>query len=160
MGHNIGAPVALLNASYEPIGHVDFPHAVRMMFRQVAVVVEGDTTRPSIGNHPWPKVLRLVKYVYEKWLDKPARWHRGGVYIRDGYKCAYCGGKAHTIDHILPRSRGGDWSWLNCVAACGKCNERKGAKTPSEARMPLRFATPFEPTVRQIRDAARGARTT
>lgn len=152
MTHNPGV-VVLLNASYEPLGHVDFPHAVRMMIRQVAVVVEGDETK-RIGTHPWPKVLRLVRYVYEKWLDKPAKWHRGGVFIRDRHKCAYCGSKATTIDHINPRSRGGLWSWANCVAACEKCNFRKANRTPEEAHMRLR-TTPYAPTVRQLRDTAR-----
>lgn len=155
MTRNAGA-VVLLNASYESLGHVDFKHAVRMLFRQVAVVVEGDETR-RIGPHPWPKVMRLVRYVYEKWLDRDAGWHRGGVFIRDRHKCAYCGRKATTIDHLLPRSRGGLWSWENCVAACSKCNHDKGSRTPEEARMPLRYATPYVPTIRQIRDMARAA---
>lgn len=155
MTSNTGA-VMLLNASYEPLGNVDFPKAVRMLFRQVAVVVEGDESR-KIGPHPWPKVLRLVKYVYEKWLDRPARWHRGGVHIRDGHRCAYCGAKATTIDHLLPRSRGGEWSWLNCVAACSKCNEGKGSRTPDEAGMRVRYATPYVPTIRELRDRARAA---
>ncbi len=141
--------VRLLNASYEPLGTVSFKHAVRMLFRQVAIVEEGDDTR-MLGPHAWPRVIRLIRYIYEKWLDRPAKWHRGGVFIRDGHRCAYCGRKAATIDHLLPRSRGGEWSWANCVAACSGCNERKGDRTPAEARMPLRFATPYQPTVREI----------
>lgn len=142
--------VALLNASYEPLGTVPFKHAVRMLFREVAIVEEGDTGR-RIGPHPWPRVIRLVRYIAQKWLYKPAKWHRGGVFLRDGHRCAYCGAaKASTIDHILPRSRGGEWAWLNCVAACQKCNERKGNRTPAEAGMPLRFATPYVPTVAEL----------
>ena len=57
---------------------------------------------------------------------------------RDGRRCAYCDGPASTIDHVLPRSRGGGNTWLNTVAACGRCNQRKGDRTPAEARMPLR----------------------
>lgn len=154
MTRNSGA-VVLLNASYEPLGHIDFPKAVRMMMRQVAVVVEGDESR-RVGPHPWPKVLRLVRYVYEKWLDKPARWHRGGVFIRDGHKCAYCGAKATTIDHIVAQSRGGEWSWMNCVAACFSCNGKKGNRDLSELGWKLRYATPYVPTVRELRDKARG----
>lgn len=143
------ATVALLNASYEPLGKVSFKHAVKMLFREVAVVVEGDEDR-MIGPHPWPQVLRLVKYVYQRWLDKPAKWHRGGVFIRDEHRCAYCGTKATTIDHLLPRSRGGEWSWTNCVAACFDCNCRKGDRTPAEAGMTLRYAHPYAPRVREI----------
>lgn len=141
--------VTLLNASYEPLGHVDFPKAVRMLFRQVAVVEEGDETR-RIGPHPWPRVLRLVRYVFQAWLYRDAAWHRGGVFLRDKHRCAYCGAKATTVDHLVPRSRGGQWSWLNCVAACSPCNARKGSRTPEEARMPLRFATPRVPLVGEI----------
>ncbi len=140
--------VTLLNASYEPLGKVSFQHAVRMLFRKVAVVVDGDDTR-MIGPHPWPRVLRLVRYVYQRWLDQPASWHRGGVFIRDGHKCAYCGAKATTLDHILPRSRGGAWSWLNVVAACEGCNHRKGNRTPEEAGMRLRVV-PRVPTRREL----------
>lgn len=148
--------VMLLNASFEPMARVDFPHAVRMLFRQVAVVVEGDEQR-RIGPHPWPKVIRLVRYVYQRWLDRPAAWHKGGVFIRDRHRCAYCGAKATTIDHIVPRSRGGRWSWTNCVAACGGpngCNGRKGNRTPEEAGMPLKYAQPYVPTVRELRARA------
>lgn len=148
--------VSLLNASYEPLGTVTFEKAIKMLFRKVAVVIEGDDQR-MVGPHPWPKVLRLVKYVYQKWLDKPARWHRGGVFIRDGHRCAYCGKKAKTIDHILPRSRGGTWSWENCVAACFDCNGAKRNRTPEEAGMPLRYAQPYVPTVREIVNARTAA---
>lgn len=141
--------VTLLNASYEPLGRVPFKQAVRMLFREVAIVEEGDEAR-RIGPHPWPAVIRLVRYVAQKWLYRPAKCHRGGVFLRDNHKCAYCGGKATTIDHVLPRSRGGEWAWDNCVAACQKCNERKADRTPAEARMPLRYATPYQPTVAEI----------
>ncbi len=141
--------VMLLNASYEPMGRVTFEQALRMLFREVAIVEEGDNRR-MIGPHPWPRVIRLVRYVVQRWLDRPARWHRGGVFIRDRHRCAYCGAKADTLDHVLPRSRGGAWEWTNIVAACEACNHRKGDRTPDEAGMPLRFARPFVPTVRQI----------
>ena len=140
--------VTLLNASYEPLGSVSFKQAVRMLFREVATVEEALDER-MIGPHRWPKVIRLIRYVVQKWLYRPAKWHRGGVFLRDGHKCAYCGAKATSIDHVLPRSRGGDWSWLNCVAACQPCNARKGNRTPAEARMRLRFE-PFVPLVADI----------
>ena len=148
--------VTVLNASYEPLGRVDFKQAMRMLYRKVAVVEEAVEDR-LVGIHPWPRVIRLVRYVVQRWLDRPARWHRGGVFIRDRHRCAYCGKKATTIDHIVPRSRGGEWSWLNCIAACSKCNERKGNRTPHEAGMPLRFANPFVPTVRQLVGQSAGA---
>jgi len=105
----------------------------------VAVVHESEPDI-RIGVFPMPKVLRLVSYVITRWRypSGPA-WSRGGVLRRDRHRCAYCGGDAYTIDHILPSSRGGQNSWLNTVAACAACNQRKGDRTPAEAGMRLRF---------------------
>ena len=140
--------VALLNASYEPLGTVTFQHAVRMLFRQVAMVEEAHEGR-MIGPHPWPKVIRLVRYVAAKWMYRPAGYTRRGVLVRDRHTCAYCGGRAATVDPVLPQSRGGGWTWLNTVAACERCNHRKGDRLPREAGMPLRFE-PFVPTRAQL----------
>lgn len=140
--------VALLNASYERLGSVPFKHAIRMLFREVATVEEGRVDR-MIGPHPWPTVIRLVRYVATTWLYREAAWSRSGLLRRDRHTCAYCGRRAATVDHILPASRGGRWEWMNTVAACGPCNHRKGDRTPTEARMPLRFR-PFVPTRAQL----------
>lgn len=149
--------VVVLNASYEPHDRVDFAKAMRMLFRKVAEVVEGDETR-LIGPYPWPRVLRLIRYVAPKWLGRPAKWHRGGVFIRDRHRCAYCGGVAKTIDHVFPAARGGLWSWTNCVAACNPCNESKGCRTPDEAGMPLLYATPYVPSVGEILGKSKAGR--
>ncbi|MDR7085870.1 5-methylcytosine-specific restriction endonuclease McrA [Aeromicrobium panaciterrae] len=140
--------VALLNASYERLGSVPFKHAVRMLFREVAIVEEGRADR-MIGPHPWPSVIRLVRYVAAKWLYRDAAWSRQNLLQRDRHKCAYCGGRAETVDHVLPASRGGLWEWINTVAACERCNNRKGDRTPTEAGMPLRFS-PYVPTRAQL----------
>lgn len=146
--------VVLLNASYEPMDKVSFQKAVKMLFRQVAVVEESHGDR-MIGPHPWPKVIRLLRYVTQKWMYRPAGWSREGVFVRDRHRCGYCGAHATTIDHIQPASRGGDWSWANNVAACGRCNGRKGNKTPQEAGMRL-LVEPYVPTRAQL-VALRGA---
>jgi 5-methylcytosine-specific restriction endonuclease McrA len=115
-----------------------------MLVRRVAEVHEAQPDR-LIGVYPVPTVVRLVRYVVTKWryTAGPA-WSRTGVLARDGYRCAYCGGHATTVDHILPRSRGGRNTWLNTVAACDGCNQRKGDRTPAEAGMRSRIepATP------------------
>jgi 5-methylcytosine-specific restriction endonuclease McrA len=69
------------------------------------------------------------------------------VLSRDGHTCAYCVGRADTVDHLLPRSRGGGDTWFNLVAACQFCNGLKGNRTPQEARMAL-VREPFEPKER------------
>jgi 5-methylcytosine-specific restriction endonuclease McrA len=140
--------VMLLNASYEPLGTVTFQHAVRMLFREVATVEEAHDDR-MIGPHPWPRVIRLVRYVAAKWMYRPAAYSRSNVLKRDRYCCAYCGSYATTIDHVLPQSRGGGWTWLNTVAACSPCNGRKANRTPAEAGMRLRL-DPFVPTRAQL----------
>ncbi|HEX4190814.1 MAG TPA: HNH endonuclease [Marmoricola sp.] len=143
------AAVTLLNASYEPLAKVSFQHAVKMLFREVAIVEEADTgpdgAERRIGPHPWPRVIRLVRYVATKWLYRPAPWSRHGVLVRDRHRCAYCGRRASTIDHILPESRGGRWAWTNNVAACEPCNGGKGNRTPEEAGLVLRVI-PYVPT--------------
>jgi len=137
--------VLVLNADFGPLHRVSLRHAVRMLLREVAVVHEADPDR-LIGVYPVPRVVRLVSYVVTRWrFNRGPRWSRAGVLVRAGRRCAYCGGAATTIDHVLPRSRGGADSWLNTVAACGRCNQRKGDRTPAEARMPLRH-TPTAPT--------------
>ena len=140
--------IVLLNASYEPHGHVDFKHAMRMVWRGVAVIEESIEGKMA-GPHPWPKVLRLVRYIANTWMYRPAAYTRHSLLLRDRKTCAYCGGKATTVDHIMPRSRGGAWSWMNTVAACAGCNHRKADRTPEEAGMRLRFA-PWVPTRAEI----------
>ncbi|WP_306212057.1 HNH endonuclease [Actinoplanes sp. RD1] len=131
--------VLVLNADSGPLHRVSVRHAIRMLFREVAVVEEARADE-RIGVFPVPTIIRLVSYVVTRWRHShgPA-WSRGGVLNRDGRRCAFCGKAASTIDHVLPRSRGGANSWTNTVAACGRCNQRKGDRTPEEARMPLRF---------------------
>jgi 5-methylcytosine-specific restriction endonuclease McrA len=145
----LSAPqVALLNASYEPLGQVSFKHAVRMLFREVALVEEQHGDK-MIGPHPWPRVIRLVRYVAAHWLHRPAGYSRAGVLSRDRHTCAYCGRYATTVDHVLPQSRGGASSWLNAVAACASCNHRKANRTPAEAGLRL-HVTPYAPTRAQL----------
>lgn len=134
--------VLVLNASYEPLHRVSVPHAIRMLVRQVAVVEEsGEAT---IGPFVVPRVLRLVRYVVMRWIHQGSpRCTKRAVKARDG-RCAYCRGPADTVDHIVPRSRGGPMTWENCVAACLRCNHRKADRTPREAGMKL-LVVPFVP---------------
>lgn len=142
------AGVLVLNASLEPLHVVDLRHAIRMLVREVAVVHEADTDR-TFGSYPVPRVLRLVRYVVMRWRYRSAGWSRAGVFARDAYRCCYCGRAATTIDHVLPRSRGGRNTWRNSVACCSGCNQRKADRTPREAGMRLR-TVPYAPTWAQL----------
>ena len=88
---------------------------------------------------------RVSRY---RWMPANPSLTRAGLFARDGYRCLYCGLKpaasALTVDHIIPRSRGGRHSWSNTCAACEQCNGRKGAKTPEEAGMQL-LGVPYQP---------------
>jgi 5-methylcytosine-specific restriction endonuclease McrA len=132
--------VLVVNADLGPLHRVSLRHAIRMLLRRVAEIHEAEPDR-IIGVYPMPKIVRLVQYVVTKWRysNGPA-WSRAGVLVRDGRLCGYCGGHATTVDHIVPRSRGAKNTWGNTVAACGSCNQSKGDRTPTEARMPLRCA--------------------
>ena len=137
--------VLVVNADLGPLHRVSLKHAIRMLLRRVAEIHEAEPDR-LIGIYPMPRVVRLVQYVVTKWrYSSGPAWSRAGVHARDGRRCGYCGAEATTIDHILPRSRGGRNTWKNTVAACGPCNQRKGDRTPTEARMPLR-TTPRAPS--------------
>lgn len=133
-------PIVLLNASYEPLStNVTLKRAARLLVKGKAVVLEGAKGR-FLRDWPWPKVLILVKYVriaHDVLYQQPTV-SRKGVLRRDGHRCAYCGEYAGTIDHVLPKSRGGAMTWVNLVAACVRCNSNKKNRTPDEAGMPLR----------------------
>ncbi|TDB73176.1 HNH endonuclease [Micromonospora sp. KC723] len=137
--------VLVLNADLGPLHRVPIQHAIRMLVRQVAEIHEAEPDR-HLGIFPMPRVLRLVRYVVTKWryTHGPA-WSKGGVLRRDGHRCGYCSAPATTVDHIVPRSRGGRNTWQNTISACYACNQRKANLTPAEAGMELRFQ-PVVPT--------------
>jgi 5-methylcytosine-specific restriction endonuclease McrA len=136
--------VLLLNQTYEPLGTVSVARAVIMVFKNCVTVEELDGTRVLRSAHtefPVPSVIRRREYINVRKRREASGARRLRIYMRDKFRCQYCGEKKGagelTLDHILPRSRGGDNSPVNIVAACVPCNNRKGNRTPDEARMPL-----------------------
>jgi 5-methylcytosine-specific restriction endonuclease McrA len=131
--------VTVYNADGVTVLHtVTIQHAVRMIVRGVAEVLE--ESDQLIGNFIRPISVRLLKYIPLKWrYQRQPKWSKSGVLKRDRYICTFCGGKAATIDHVLPRSQGGKNSWKNTIAACSPCNNKKADRTPEQAHMPLRF---------------------
>lgn len=128
--------VLILNASYEPLGGVSVRHAIGMLVREVAVVEEA-VEGQMFGPYPRPRVVRLLRYVAAKWLHRPAGWSKRAVLTRDRHRCAYCAGRATTVDHVVPMSRGGGSTWLNTVASCSPCNNRKGDRLLPETSLRL-----------------------
>ncbi|UED83456.1 HNH endonuclease [Streptomyces profundus] len=137
----------VLNASYEPLSTVSTRRAVVLVLQHKAVVehvLPGLRLRAAAVDLPVPQVIRLRRFVKVPFRQQ-APWSRRGVLVRDRHRCAYCGRRATTIDHVVPRSRGGGDTWLNTVAACADDNRRKANRTPVEAGMRL-LAEPFQPT--------------
>lgn len=146
--------VLVLNQDYRAIGVCNVQRAITLVLLSKAdLISENDTrkVRTSRQVFPWPSVIRLKRYVHIPY--RHVILSRRNILRRDGSKCQYCG-SAHavTIDHILPRSRGGKDTWENLVAACISCNNRKGNRTPEEANMVL-HQKPYRPShVMFIRD--------
>ncbi len=131
--------VIVLNTDNTALHTVTVQHAIRMLVREVAIVEEAHEGR-RIGPFPVPRVLRLVRYVKTAFLyARSPAWSKRGVLRRDQHRCGYCQGRAETVDHLLPQSRGGRNSWLNTIAACTRCNNVKANRTPAEAGMLLAF---------------------
>lgn len=132
----------LLNATYEPLQVVTWQRAMILWFQQKVDILESHEVliRSVRRNYSAPAVLRLRYYIKPKSYRR-VRLCRENIFIRDHYQCQYCGDtfphKELTLDHVLPVSRGGPKSWRNLVAACHKCNHKKGNRTPQEATMPL-----------------------
>ena len=136
--------VLLLNQTYEPLGTVGVARAMIMLFNNTVTVEEWDgdrVLRTPREEYPVPSVVRRKTYINVRRRREASGMKRLRIYIRDKYRCQYCGERklpaTLTLDHIFPRSRGGDNSPVNIVTACLDCNNRKGNRTPEEARMPL-----------------------
>jgi 5-methylcytosine-specific restriction endonuclease McrA len=133
--------VLVLNASYEPLNVTSVRRAHVLVFKGKAEVLE-KLDRPlttSTTSFSWPHVIRLVQYVRVP-HGVQRKISRRAVFARDGWSCVYCGlsGGRLTLDHVVPRSRGGAHTWENCVAACRTCNSRKADRLLEELGWALR----------------------
>lgn len=135
--------VLVLNATYEPLSIISVQRAVVLLLKEKAELVEAAAERlhASRVSLPVPLVIRLVYYVR---IPHPVVLAptRRSVALRDNFTCQYCGATPGrgllTLDHVVPRSKGGATTWENVVAACRTCNMKKGDRTPEEAHMALR----------------------
>ena len=132
--------VLVLNASYEPLNVCSVRRAHVLVHKGKAEVVESldRPLRSAAGAFVWPHVIRLLAYVrVPRAITR--RISRRVLFARDGWRCVYCGtsGGRLTLDHVVPRSRGGDSVWENVVTACAPCNLRKGDRLLEETHMNL-----------------------
>ncbi len=132
--------VLVLNQSYEPISICSARKAVILVLLNKAELITQRDNRffRSVSTKlPQPSIIKLSKYIRVPFQNIEAT--RRNVLRRDDHRCQYCGKKSFelTIDHIIPKSRGGADSWENLITACTRCNNKKGNRTPEEAGMPL-----------------------
>ena len=140
--------VLVLNASYEPLNVCTVRRAHVLLYKGKAEVVEqlDQPLRSATTSFVWPHVIRLVHYVrVPRAIQR--KISRRALFARDGWRCVYCGTTSGrlTLDHVVPRSKGGESIWENVVTACLSCNVGKGCHTPQQAGMPL-LAVPYRPS--------------
>jgi CRISPR/Cas system Type II protein with McrA/HNH and RuvC-like nuclease domain len=139
--------VLVLNFDYTPLNVTTFRRGFTLVDKGKAEVVKSDENPIVIGVKKYvrPLIIRLLKYI--KFQTRKLRVNRNRIFKRDGNQCVYCGSKRDlTIDHVMPKSRGGTNEWTNLVTCCSKCNIKKGNKTPEESKMIMRVK-PHAPNV-------------
>ena len=134
----MGGRVLVLNATYEPINVCTVRRAVVLLLKAKAELLE--RSRHELHSESTtlarPVVIRLVTYVKVPRDAHRRKITRRAVFARDSWTCQYCGSRSNlTVDHVIPRSKGGASSWENIVASCAPCNRRKGDRTPRQAGM-------------------------
>lgn len=133
-------PVLVLNQSYEPLHVCRVRRAIVLIYENKAEMLENGHGHLHTANLdiPVPSVIRLALMVRRP-PRKERKLTRFEIFKRDRYKCQYCGreSKQLTLDHVMPRFRGGEHTWENVVSACVNCNRIKAGRTPREARMKL-----------------------
>ena len=143
-----GFRTLLLDSTFRPLKTLPWQRAIVLDLQDRIDVVEyyDEVVHTPSRDIPLPAVVRLRQYL--RLETRGVSFTRRNVLLRDGYRCQYCGSepapRCLTLDHVVPRSRGGPMTWENVVAACQECNHRKGSRTPREARMPLR-SVPVRP---------------
>lgn len=138
--------VLVLNNDFTPITITDFSRGFKLVYKGKAEIIEHIESNPIITEqkvYKRPSVIRLLKYIVLPFVKiKPTREN---IFRRDGMRCIYCNKeKTLTLDHVIPKSRGGKNTWENLVTCCMKCNVTKDSKTPEEAGMRMRH-NPFKP---------------
>jgi 5-methylcytosine-specific restriction endonuclease McrA len=143
--------VLVLNATFEPINVCTVRRATVLVLKSKAEILEesGLELHWAAGSLPRPAVVRLTNYVRIPRDTQKRRITRRAVFARDGWECQYCGSRGTlTVDHVIPRSKGGGSTWENIVASCAPCNRRKGDRLPHQVNMhPRRKPRTPPPTI-------------
>jgi len=136
----------VLNATYEPLSIVSARRALVLIIRDKADMVEEspDTWHAEVRSFEVPSVVRLRSYVKVPYTRR-VPLTRNAVFARDKHRCQYCRGPAESLDHVIPRAKGGGHTWENVVACCRRCNIRKGSRLPADIGFKL-AKSPTAPT--------------
>ena len=130
----------VLNYSYEPLQFCSAKRAIIMIFNERAEFIESDgyVVRTPTTTFKLPAVIRVLNIV-KRSKRRGISFSKKNILRRDNFTCQYCGAinNSLTVDHVLPKSRGGKSNWINVVVACKPCNLKKGDQTPSERGMRL-----------------------
>lgn len=156
---NAGFPALVLNADFRPLSYFplslwSWQDAIKAIFLdRVQVIAEYDNcVRSPSFEMKLPSVICLNEYVSQ---DRTLAFTRFNVFLRDGFRCVYCGDtKDLTFDHVIPRAHGGRTVWENIVTACSKCNAKKGGRNPKQANMDLGFK-PHRPNIYELQEMGR-----
>lgn len=139
--------VLVLNYDYTPLNVTTTKRGFVLVDKGKAEIVKSDDNPIISGYKTYvrPVIIRLLKYI--KYHTRTLRANRNRIYKRDNHQCVYCGSNKNlTLDHVIPKSRGGRNEWTNLVTSCFKCNLKKADRTPEEAKMTMR-QKPYTPTL-------------
>lgn len=139
--------VLVLNFDYTPLNVTSVRRGFVLVDKGKAEIVKADENPIQTGYRTFvrPVIIRLLNYI--RHFSRGLRPNRNRIYKRDNYECVYCGShKNLTLDHVIPKSKGGTNDWTNLVTSCIKCNLKKADKTPEEARMNMKHK-PHIPTL-------------
>lgn len=145
--------ILVLNADYTPINITDIKRAFNLIYKGKAEIIKHNIISPIITElkkYKRPTIIRLLKYVSIPF--RKVTLNRGNIFRRDRYKCLYCGETNKnklTIDHVIPKSKGGKNTWQNLVTCCQSCNIKKDDKLPHETPLKLK-QLPYKPSYIQF----------
>ena len=145
--------ILVLNADYTPINITDLKRAFNLIYKGKAEIIKHNIISPivtELRNYKRPTIIRLLRYISIPF--RKVKLNRNNIFRRDKFKCVYCeesNKNKLTIDHIHPKSKGGENSWQNLVTCCQSCNIKKDNKTLTESGMKLNYK-PYKPTYIQF----------
>jgi hypothetical protein len=139
--------VLVLNADYTPINVTTVFKGFKLVDKGKAEILKAGDNPIVAGDRSFTRPLIIRLYNYVKFRFHKLKINRNRLFRRDNYACVYCGNKRNlTVDHVIPKSRGGQNTWLNLVTCCSHCNRVKDNRTPEEAGMRF-LKQPYEPSI-------------